>query len=249
MAALVISISSDVSVESVRSSFLRVILIGSIFVEVPVAPEVRAAAVASHVEDALAWYTQSSSETPWCKSRPISLEVCPIIYNGSTDDIRVVTGILLSDHLLDQLASDGTPISPRISVLGDIETDVLVDIEADATAEEVVVDRDVEAGVDAGIGMEVDVRVDIEDEVESSDRGTIEVRVDVVAEMGILDEDIETRQRELEAMSLIDGGKRASLLEHVASLERGNARLRGTMMMERARADRFWRHVSFMERA
>ncbi|GJX08828.1 hypothetical protein Tco_0196760 [Tanacetum coccineum] len=47
MAALVISISSDVSVESVGSYFPRVILIGSISVEVPVAPEVGAAAVAS----------------------------------------------------------------------------------------------------------------------------------------------------------------------------------------------------------
>ncbi|GJT48039.1 hypothetical protein Tco_0974196 [Tanacetum coccineum] len=114
--------------------------------------------------------------------------------------------------------------------------------------------RDVEAGVDAGIGMEVDVRVDIEDEVESSDRGTMEVGVDVVAGIDIPDEiplqrieDIETRQKELGARSLIDGGKRASLLEQVTSLERSNARLRGTMMMERARADRFWRRVSFME--
>ncbi|GJZ61665.1 hypothetical protein Tco_0617802 [Tanacetum coccineum] len=49
------------------------------------------------------------------------------------------------------------------------------------------------------------------------------------------------------ARSLIAGGERASLLEQVASLERSNARLRGTMMMERARADRFRRRVSFME--
>nr|GEV71513.1 hypothetical protein [Tanacetum cinerariifolium] len=41
MAAPVISISSDVSVESVGSYFQRVILIGSISVEIPVAPEVR----------------------------------------------------------------------------------------------------------------------------------------------------------------------------------------------------------------
>ncbi|GKG29800.1 hypothetical protein Tco_0419698, partial [Tanacetum coccineum] len=39
MASLVISISLDVSVESVGSSFLRVIHIGFISVEVPVAPE------------------------------------------------------------------------------------------------------------------------------------------------------------------------------------------------------------------
>ncbi|GKE59023.1 hypothetical protein Tco_1498208 [Tanacetum coccineum] len=46
MAAPIISISSNVSVESVESSFSRVILIGSISVEVLVAPEVREAAVA-----------------------------------------------------------------------------------------------------------------------------------------------------------------------------------------------------------
>ncbi|GJZ91401.1 hypothetical protein Tco_0663328 [Tanacetum coccineum] len=47
MAAMVISISSDLSDESVGSSFSRVILIGSISVEVLVALEVGAAAVAS----------------------------------------------------------------------------------------------------------------------------------------------------------------------------------------------------------
>ncbi|GJS76609.1 hypothetical protein Tco_0726490 [Tanacetum coccineum] len=47
MAALVISISSNLSDESVRSSIPRVIFIGSISVKVLVAPEVRAAAVAS----------------------------------------------------------------------------------------------------------------------------------------------------------------------------------------------------------
>ncbi|GJR44158.1 putative reverse transcriptase domain-containing protein [Tanacetum coccineum] len=175
-------------------------------------------------------------------------------------------------------------ISPEDSVEEDIDTDVLEDIEADATAVEVVVDRDVEAGVDAGIDMEVDVGVDVEDEVEdeveSSDRGTMEVGVDVVAGIDIPDamlmpdavehleqveeglqdiydhvieiplqriEDIETGQRELESRSLIAGRERASLLEQVASLERSNARLRGTMMMERARADRFQRCMRFMK--
>ncbi|GKA51111.1 hypothetical protein Tco_0744307 [Tanacetum coccineum] len=60
-------------------------------------------------------------------------------------------------------------------------------------------------------------------------------------------EDIETGQRELESSSLIVGGERASLLEQVASLEKSNVRLRGTMMMERARANRFWRRVRFMK--
>nr|GFB50969.1 hypothetical protein [Tanacetum cinerariifolium] len=60
-------------------------------------------------------------------------------------------------------------------------------------------------------------------------------------------EDIETGQRELEARSMIAGGKRASLLDQVASLERSNVRLRVTMMMEIERAGRFQRRVRFME--
>ncbi|GKF23310.1 hypothetical protein Tco_0075632 [Tanacetum coccineum] len=51
-------------------------------------------------------------------------------------------------------------------------------------------------------------------------------------------EAIKTGQKELEARSLIADGKRASLLEQVASLERSNARLRGTVLMKSARADR-----------
>ncbi|GKE17576.1 hypothetical protein Tco_1425153 [Tanacetum coccineum] len=153
-------------------------------------------------------------------------------------------------------------ISPEDSVEEDIDTDVLEDIEADATAVEVAEDRDVEAGVDGGIGMEVNVGVDVEDEVEDeveySNRGTMEVGVDVVAGINIPDvmlmpdavkhlKQVEEGQRGLEARSLIAGRDRASLLDQVTSLERSNARLRGTMMIERARADRFQRPVSFME--
>nr|GEX80161.1 hypothetical protein [Tanacetum cinerariifolium] len=130
------------------------------------------------------------------------------------------------------------------------------DVEADATVVEVAIDRDVEAGIDACIGMEVDVGVDVEDEVEdeveSSDRGTIEVGVDVVAGIDIPDgmlmpDAIEhLDERELEVRSLIAGGERSSLLEQVASLERSNAKLQGTMMMEIPRFDRFQRRVRFM---
>ncbi|GJS38914.1 putative reverse transcriptase domain-containing protein [Tanacetum coccineum] len=69
--------------------------------------------------------------------------------------------------------------------------DVLEDIKADAIAVEVALDKDVVTRVDVGIDMEVDVGVDVEDEVEdeveSSDRGTIEVRVDVIAGIDIPD--------------------------------------------------------------
>ncbi|GJW18189.1 reverse transcriptase domain-containing protein [Tanacetum coccineum] len=175
-------------------------------------------------------------------------------------------------------------ILPKDIVEEDINMDVLEDIEADATVVEVAVDRDVEARVDVGIDMEVDVGDDVEDEVEdeveSSERGTMEVGVDVIAGIDIPDvmlmpdvvehleqveeglqdiydhvieislqriEDIETGHIELESRSLIVSGERASLLEQVASLERSNARLRGTMMMERVRADRFRRRVRFMK--
>nr|GEX71396.1 reverse transcriptase domain-containing protein [Tanacetum cinerariifolium] len=170
--------------------------------------------------------------------------------------------------------------SPEDSVEENIDTEVLEDIEDDAMAVEVTVDRDVEDGVDIGIDMEIDVEDEVKDEVESSDRGTMEVGVDVVVGIDILDgmlmpdavecleqvkeglqdiyehvmeiplqriHDIEMGQRELEARSMISSGERASLLDQVTSLERSNARLRGTMVMERARDDMFRRRVRFMD--
>ncbi|GJT52144.1 hypothetical protein Tco_0978301 [Tanacetum coccineum] len=110
---------------------------------------------------------------------------------------------------------------PYVDQPEDIEADVLEDIEADATVVEVAVDRDVE----------------VEDEVESSDRGTMEVGVDVVAGIDIPDamlmpdavkrleqriEDSETGQRELKARSLIAVGERASLLEQNMTITRSS---------------------------
>ncbi|GKD00045.1 hypothetical protein Tco_1170319, partial [Tanacetum coccineum] len=293
MATPVISISSDVSVESVGSSFLRVILIGSISVEVSVALEVGAAAVASPI-GVLELDTQSSSEADPSESSPPPVFVAPMVspflclddseldtdiperYVSPTASIPEIptapilpapsaivapssefplasvdappgfgidrkevdhssSGHSLSGHtppdpidvdsstpprfvhpslartprsLADTVTSpihvtralvpsraDLLPprnrfrdsISLEDSVMEDIDTDVLEDIEADATTIKVTVDRDVEAGIDAGISMEVDVGVDVEDEVESSDRGTMEVGVDLVAGIDIPD--------------------------------------------------------------
>ncbi|GJX10285.1 retrotransposon protein, putative, ty3-gypsy subclass [Tanacetum coccineum] len=145
-------------------------------------------------------------------------------------------------------------ISLEDSVEEDIDTDVLEDIEADATAVEVAVDRDVDASIDKEVDVRDDVEDEVKDEVKSSDRGTIEVEEGLQDIYGHVMEiplqrikDIETGQRRLEARSLIAGGERASLLEQVASLERSNVRLRGTMMIERARADKFQRRVRFIE--
>ncbi|GJY85517.1 hypothetical protein Tco_0499543 [Tanacetum coccineum] len=93
MAAPVISISSDVSVESVRSYFLRVILIGSISVEVPIAPEVGAAVVASPV-GVLKLDTYSSSEVDPSESSPPPVFVAPMVLpfmclDDSEEDIPI----------------------------------------------------------------------------------------------------------------------------------------------------------------
>ncbi|GJR11360.1 hypothetical protein Tco_0794012 [Tanacetum coccineum] len=116
------------------------------------------------------------------------------------------------------------------------------DIQADALTIEVAADIDVKAEVDACIGIEVDVRVDVEDkvegegEVESSDRGTMEVGVDIVTRIdipdGMLMPDDVKHLEQLEVGSLIAGGDFASLLDQITSLERSTARLRGTLMME-----------------
>nr|GEV12357.1 zinc finger, CCHC-type [Tanacetum cinerariifolium] len=82
-------------------------------------------------------------------------------------------------------------ISPEVSIEDFIDADVFADIEADAMVVEVAADMDVEAEVDAGIGIEVDGGIDVEEEVEGdvefSDRGTMKVGMDVVAEIDIPD--------------------------------------------------------------
>nr|GFB18552.1 hypothetical protein [Tanacetum cinerariifolium] len=64
-------------------------------------------------------------------------------------------------------------------------------------------------------------------------------RIDIPNGMLMPDTIERLEQRELEARRMINSRERASLLDQVVSLERSNARLQGTMMMERARANRF----------
>ncbi|GJU15534.1 hypothetical protein Tco_1143500 [Tanacetum coccineum] len=77
MAALVISISLDIPVKSVGSSFPRVILIDSISVEIPVTPEVGAAAVASPAR-VLELDTHSSSEENPSESSLPPVSIAPM---------------------------------------------------------------------------------------------------------------------------------------------------------------------------
>nr|GEX94212.1 putative reverse transcriptase domain-containing protein [Tanacetum cinerariifolium] len=78
--------------------------------------------------------------------------------------------------------------SSKDSIKEDINVNVLVDIEADATAVEAAADIDVEVRFNACIRIEVGIEREDEDEyeAESSDRGIMEVGVDVVAKIDIL---------------------------------------------------------------
>nr|GEX30214.1 hypothetical protein [Tanacetum cinerariifolium] len=132
MADLVISISSDVSVKSVRSSFSRLILIGSISVEVPIAPKVGATAVASPV-GVLEFDTHSSSEADPSKSSPISLEKSNtnvIVSKGSpittTERIRE-TYKNVSQDIRDQLNAKAEAVQ---IILTEIDNDIYSTVDA-----------------------------------------------------------------------------------------------------------------------
>nr|GEU53903.1 putative reverse transcriptase domain-containing protein [Tanacetum cinerariifolium] len=130
---------------------------------------------------------------------------------------------------------------------------------ADAIAVEVAVDRDVKAGIDAGIGMEIDVGIDVEDKVKSSDRGTIEVGVDMDDGIDIpdgmlmpdamerLEQGIETAQRQLEAGQLIASGERAGFSDRTRSLERKNLKVRALLCIERDWIDSLRRHMALSQ--
>nr|GEX50592.1 hypothetical protein [Tanacetum cinerariifolium] len=199
--------------ESVGSSTPRVILISSISVEVLVAPEVGAAAVASptgvlELDTHLSSEANPSESSLPPRSRVASRSLSPttsileipttpippaphVVIAPSTDIILPVDAPPRIRRRRANLIRPGDSISPENSIEDDIDIDVLADIKANAMAIKVAADMGVEAGVDAGIGMEVDVEVDVEDEVEgeveSSDIGTIKVRVDVVSKIDIPD--------------------------------------------------------------
>ncbi|GKA77310.1 hypothetical protein Tco_0783771 [Tanacetum coccineum] len=113
MAASVISISSDISVESVGSSFSRVILIGSISVEVPVSPEVGAAVVASPA-GVLELDTYSSSEADPSKSSPPPVSGAPMVSPFLCSDESESNTEIPERHLS---PTTSTPEIPTVPIL------------------------------------------------------------------------------------------------------------------------------------
>ncbi|GJZ06176.1 hypothetical protein Tco_0539969 [Tanacetum coccineum] len=124
MAAPVISISSDSSDESVRSVMPRVILFGTILTEIPVvptdlpiAPEVTAAAVASPA-GALETEIHSSSETGPSESPLPPVPVAPMVSPFLCSDVSKfeLTAILAEKHI-SSVAHDVMVEIPTISPL------------------------------------------------------------------------------------------------------------------------------------
>nr|GEU29853.1 integrase, catalytic region, zinc finger, CCHC-type, peptidase aspartic, catalytic [Tanacetum cinerariifolium] len=172
MAASDISISSDVSVERVGSSFSRLILIGSSFVEVSVALKIEAAGH-SILGHSLYGYTPpdttvTDSSTPLTTSESSarnsssesstgpSRKRCRSPAATMTSSIHATRALVPSraDLLLSHKRFRDF-ISPKDSVKEGIDTDVLEDIEANAMAIEVAVVRDVVAEVDAENGVNI----------------------------------------------------------------------------------------------
>nr|GEX05011.1 retrotransposon protein, putative, Ty3-gypsy subclass [Tanacetum cinerariifolium]GEX05019.1 retrotransposon protein, putative, Ty3-gypsy subclass [Tanacetum cinerariifolium] len=104
MAAPVIFISSGVSVKSVGSSFLRVILIGSISVEVLVAPKVTTTAVASP-----AGVFELDTHSSPCKALTVRKSVRPL----PSHRLTLSSGHSLSEHIPPDTTDADSSIPPR----------------------------------------------------------------------------------------------------------------------------------------
>ncbi|GJR44154.1 hypothetical protein Tco_1312257 [Tanacetum coccineum] len=132
----------------------------------------------------------------------------------------------------------------------DMEVDVRIGVEDEVKDKVKSSDKGTMVGVDLASGIDIPdamLMLDVVERLEQVEEGLQDI-YDHVIEIPLQRiEDIKTGRRELELRSLIAGGERASLLEQVTSLERINVSLRGTMIMERARADRFWRRMRSME--
>ncbi|GKB16076.1 hypothetical protein Tco_0849999, partial [Tanacetum coccineum] len=151
----------------------------------------------------------------------------------------------IDTDVLDDIEADATAIEVAVdrNVMTGVDAgiDMKVDVGVDVEDEVESSDRGtMKVGVDVAVGIDIldaMLMADVIERLEQVEEGLEDI-YDHVIEIPLQRiEDIEMGQVELESRSLIAGRERAGLLEQVASLERSNARLRGTMMMERARAD------------
>ncbi|GKE60606.1 hypothetical protein Tco_1510973 [Tanacetum coccineum] len=157
----------------------------------------------------------------------------------------------IDTDVLEDIEADATDVEVAVDSGVMTRVDAGIDMEVDVGVD---VEDEVEDEVESSDSGTMEVRVDVVSRIDIPDGMLMPNAVEHLEKVGegLQDiyehameiplqriEDIDTGQRELEARSLIVGGERASLLDQVASLEKSNARLQGTMMMERARADRF----------
>nr|GEW01739.1 hypothetical protein [Tanacetum cinerariifolium] len=227
--------------ESMGSSFSRVILIGSISVEVPVAPEVGAATVASHV-GVLELDTHLSSKADPSKSSPPLLSVAPMVLpflcsEDSESDIEIperhrglspLEVCLIIYHVSPTTSESSVRDSSSESSAGPSRKRcrspaATVTSSTYATRALVISRADIllprkrfRDSISPYDSVEEDIDTDVLEDIED-DAMAVEVVVDRDVEAERI-EDIETGQRELEARSLIAGGERATLLDKVAEV-------------------------------
>nr|GEW16685.1 putative reverse transcriptase domain-containing protein [Tanacetum cinerariifolium] len=194
--------------------------------------------------------------------------------------IQTLHPILLQDTLLWVVLYHIFLVIHRLLLLqGHLARDVGVDVEDSYEPyTEPNIDSDVQADIDACIAFVddiaargTDVRVEVgtaaEEETESSERGTIKVRVDRVTHLVVLDDTaepvgedspelvssdryLEVMQRGLEVvMQELYDGMSVAMSERIGTLERDNRRLRGMLEVETQRVDRLRRSMTMTQDA
>ncbi|GKF47618.1 hypothetical protein Tco_0137420, partial [Tanacetum coccineum] len=125
-----------------------------------------------------------------------------------------------------------------------IDSDILANIEAYITDETTTAEAAIAVEVDTEVEADVEVKRvdDAEDDAESSARGTVEIRVDVVAgpevhaDITVPTSDKGSREY-FQIRDVTEEAQRTRLLDRIGVLERDNMRLYGMLSVERDRVD------------
>nr|GEU46158.1 putative reverse transcriptase domain-containing protein [Tanacetum cinerariifolium] len=265
MAALVISIYLDVSVESVGSSFPRVIHISSISVEVLVALTARKSVrpLLSHrlalrfVHPPLAKAPQCSEAYLRWRTALLSTMYLPMIseslagdssfelsarpsHNRCRSPATTMTSSIYSTRALVSSRAIRLPPHKRfrdsISPEDSVEEDIDTDFLKDIKADATVVKVAVDRDVEAGIDVGIGIEVDVRIDVEDEVESSDRERLEQVEE-GL--QDIYDH--------LIASEERASLSDRNRSLERENLKVRDLLSIERDWVVSLRRHITLSQ--
>ncbi|GJU63485.1 hypothetical protein Tco_1245320 [Tanacetum coccineum] len=242
MAAPVISISSDSSDESVGSVMPRVILFGTILTDIPVvpadlpvAPEVTAAAVASPA-GALESESHSSSETGPSESPLPPVPVAPMVSPFlCSDDSESEPAAVLPERHVSSAAHDAMVGRWRSRVMSrPSASSESPSFSAPFSRRSAVLIRPGQA-IPFGQPYRTHPNGSRQDSIEEDIDAGVSADVGAGTDVG------------LEVDSVIASAERAGLSSRIAALERRNTRLRETLRLESVRADMLRRRLVFVE--